>query len=45
MCVTETWLNTTVANQDISLDNFQSPFRKDCVDRLVGGVAIYVKND
>jgi hypothetical protein len=34
-----------VANQDISLDNFQSPFRKDRVDRLGGGAAIYVKND
>jgi hypothetical protein len=45
LCFTETWLNTIVANQDISLDNFQSPFRKDCVDRLGGGVAIYVKND
>jgi hypothetical protein len=31
--------------QDISLDNFQSPFRKDRVDRLGTGVAIYVKND
>ena len=40
-------LHTNVANQDISLDNFQSPFRKDRVDRLGGGggVAIYVKND
>jgi hypothetical protein len=27
LCFTETWLNTNVANQDISLDNFQSPFR------------------
>jgi hypothetical protein len=45
LCFTETWLNTIVANQDISLDNFQSPFRKDRVDRLGGGVAIYVKND
>ena len=45
LCFTETWLNTNVANQDISLDNFQSPFRKDRVDRLGGGVAIYVKND
>jgi hypothetical protein len=45
MCFTETWLNTNVANQNISLDNFQSPFRKDRVDRLGGGVTIYVKND
>ena len=45
LCFTETWLNTNVANQDISLDNFQSPFRKDRVYRLGGGVAIYVKND
>ena len=45
LCFTETWLNTNVANQDISLDNFQSPFRKDRVDRLGGGVAIYVKNN
>jgi hypothetical protein len=45
LCFTETWLNTNVANQEISLDNFQSPFRKDRVDRLGGGVAIYVKND
>jgi hypothetical protein len=45
LCFTETWLITNVANQDISLDNFQSPFRKDHVDRLGGGVAIYVKND
>ena len=36
LCFTETWLNTNVANQDISLDNFQSPFRKDRVDRLGG---------
>jgi hypothetical protein len=43
LCFTETWLNTNVANQDISLDNVQPPFRKDRVDR--GGVAIYVKND
>jgi hypothetical protein len=45
LCFTETWLNTNVANQDISLDNFQSPFRKYRVDRLGGGVAIYEKND
>ena len=45
LCFTETWLNTNVANQDISLDNFKSPFRKDRVDRLRGDVAIYVKND
>ena len=45
LCFTETWLNTNVANQDISLDNFKSPFRKDRVDRLRGSVAIYVKND
>jgi hypothetical protein len=45
LCFTETWLNTNVANQDISLDNFQPPVRKDRVDRLGGGVAIYVKND
>jgi hypothetical protein len=45
LCFTETWLNTNVANQDISLDNFQSPFRKDRVDMLGGDVAIYEKND
>jgi hypothetical protein len=40
LCFTETWLNTNVANQDISLDNFQSPFRKDRVDRLGGALDI-----
>jgi hypothetical protein len=39
----ETWLDQSVTDNDISLPNFRNPFRSDRT-RHGGGVAIYVKN-
>ncbi len=41
--ITETWLNSTVANNRISIPGFQDPLRCDRRDSY-GGVAVYVAN-
>ncbi len=43
LCLTETWLNGTIDNGSIKIENFQEPFRNDRSDSY-GGVAIYVRN-
>lgn len=41
--LTETWLSDNVKTDDLLLPNFQPPFRCDRINRIGGGVAIYVK--
>ena len=43
ICITETWLNNYITDNQISIPNFHLPFRKDRQSRG-GGVAIYVKS-
>ena len=45
LCFSETWLNQSTNSEDILLDGFHTPFRKDRVGKIGGGVAIYVKNN
>ena len=42
--LTETWLSQNTTNYDVSIPNFDPPYRKDREDRLGGGVAIYIKS-
>ncbi|MCG7877682.1 MAG: reverse transcriptase domain-containing protein [Candidatus Thiodiazotropha endolucinida] len=42
--LTETWLNETIMNEDITFNNFQPPFRRDRIGDSHGGIAVYVKN-
>ncbi|CAC5420485.1 unnamed protein product [Mytilus coruscus] len=44
LCFTETWLKPDFHENDVLLDNFIKPFRHDRVDRIGGGVAVYVKS-
>ena len=41
--ITETKLNLNTENKNIKLDEFQDPIRKDRIDNMGGGVAIYLK--
>ena len=43
--LTETWLNSTVPNEDIQFNNFQVPFRRDREGDSHGGILVYIKND
>jgi len=38
-----TWLNSHIARNSISLDNFKTPFRRDSLDTQDGGVAVYIE--
>ena len=40
----ETWLSADIKNNEISIDGYHPPVRKDRSDDPHGGVAIYVKN-
>ena len=42
--LTETWLNESIINQDLMLNNFQVPFRRDRVGDSHGGILVYVKD-
>lgn len=42
--LTETWLSQNTKNPDISISNFDPPYRKDREGRPGGGVAIYIKS-
>ena len=42
--LTETWLSQSTNNIDISIPNFDPPYRKDRKDRPGGGVAIYFRS-
>ena len=43
ICITESWLNVTIPDSLVSLQDFDI-YRMDRCDRLGGGVCIYVKN-
>jgi len=45
LVLTETWLNPSIPDDDIALLHFQQPFRCDRINRLGGGVVIYVRED
>ena len=40
----ETWLNESIINQDLMLNNFQVPFRRDRIGNSHGGMFVYVKD-
>lgn len=44
LCLSETWLSSKKSNKEILIPGFQPPFRRDRLDSLGGGVAIYVKD-
>lgn len=42
--LTETWLNSNIADGDVAISNYKNPYRKDREDgRLGGGVTTCVK--
>ena len=43
--LTETWLNDSISNEDLTFNEFQIPFRRDRVGDSHGGVIVYVKRD
>ena len=40
----ESWLKPNITDDTIQIENFKPPFRKDRVDRVGGGVALYVRD-
>ena len=40
----ESWLNTNISNDKLHIENFIPPLRTDRVDRISGGVVMYVRN-
>ena len=44
LAFTETWLDTNTSSSDITLSNYQTPFRKDRLADRHGGVIVYVKD-
>ena len=45
LCFTESWLDVSIKDQDISLEGFNAPFRHDRSDRPGGGVIVYCKDN
>ena len=43
--ISETWLSADIKNNEISINGYRPPVRKDRSDDPNGGVAIYVKNN
>ena len=43
LCVSETWLNDTITDNDVLIDGF-TIVRKDRCNKTGGGVAIYIDN-
>ena len=43
LCITETWLNTSIPDSAVSLANYLI-FRNDCLSSSGGGVCIYVNS-
>ena len=41
----ESWLKPNITDDTIQIENFKPPFRKDRVDRIGGGVALYVRDN
>ena len=44
ICITETWLNKEIGNDQIHLPGYHPPLRKDRNEKIGGGVAIYVRD-
>ena len=45
LALTETWLNPSVATNDLTIDSYKLPERKDRSGDNHGGVILYVKNN
>ena len=45
MIFTESWLNPSVSNETIAIENFHDPIRYDRTDRIGGGVALYIRDN
>ena len=45
MAITESWLNSTINDQLVSLDGFMPPERRDSVTGREGGIMIYCATD
>ena len=45
ICVSETWLNDTISNDDIHIPTYHPPIRKDRTGKRGGGVCIYVRDN
>ena len=45
LAFTETWLNPSVPTNDLTIDSYKIPERKDRPGDSHGGVILYVKND
>ena len=44
IALTETWFSNNIKSTDVSIPNFQVPFRRDRLRDNYGGVAVYVKD-
>ena len=45
LCLSETWLSSSILSSSISLPGFQLPLRRDRPENKNGGVAVYVRNN
>ena len=45
LALTETWLNSSIPNENICIKGFQEPIRHDRENGNGGGVCVYFKND
>ena len=45
LAFSETWLSPNISNNNIKLDNFHTPERKDIPNDNHGGVLLYLKNN
>ena len=43
ICLTETWLDMRTLNDDLKLNGFRVPYRRDRLDDNHGGICVYVK--
>ncbi|MEW8547607.1 MAG: reverse transcriptase family protein, partial [Candidatus Thiodiazotropha sp.] len=44
MIFSESWLNPTISNDEISIENFHEPVRYDRSGRIGGGVVVYIRD-
>ena len=42
---TESWLKPDISTDSLELRGYKSPYRRDRVDRLEGGVVVFVKDE
>ena len=45
MIFTESWLNPSVSNDEISIEYFHEPVRYDVTGRIGGGVVVYIRDN